>query len=564
MLNTQKIYLGYVDAVAQLIDGTSLPSDALTQIRESISKAELLVPVIGAFSAGKSSLLNKFLQEDILAVGVTPETELATELRYSTDPHLLALRADGRSERIELAESTAIKSRAGEFSYLQLYLDNPNLQQFANLVLVDMPGFGSSLENHNKAIDHYLPRGTHFIVVTSVEEGSITRSMQRQLEELHIWGRSISYVLNKTNLRATEQVAEVADLVEAQIGQSVVCVGHDGHERVTEMLSAIDPEQVFQTLFLERLKDLTQSLFSQIGVALATLNKDQAQSEQARMELEKALHRLEEKRDELISQLRGHQLGRMVERCLNALEQALTSARDELVSAGLSGDRQGIARVASEIIRTTLTRVVTEEMRTLSHEVVTSLADTVAELGDMFGNFSEDPDWLETLTAQCHRGLEKTGEIFDSINNWAESVAEKNQNRKIYYGLTTILAVTTNVVAPLIELAIIFLPHILEYFQKDKKREQFQQKVMYEIIPAIKSKMRGELTAQLGTQMTQMADQINANFSQELDAKKRLIEDMQTNQQSENLEQRKAQLLEIKSRLQQLAGQTLYAEGCAA
>lgn len=94
MLKTQDIYLNYLEAVERLIVETPLPVDELGQLKEDLRHTELLIPVIGAFSAGKSSLINAFIGEDVLGVGLTPETELATELRYSSDPHLLALRPE--------------------------------------------------------------------------------------------------------------------------------------------------------------------------------------------------------------------------------------------------------------------------------------------------------------------------------------------------------------------------------------------------------------------------------------------------------------------------------------
>ena len=168
MLNTQRTYLNYLNAIFPVIADTALQSDELTRLQNDIQHTELLVPVIGAFSAGKSSLLNTFLGETILSVGLTPETELATELRYSSDPHLLAMRLDGSAERMDVTALATLKARAHEFTHLQLYLDNPRLKALPSLVLVDMPGFGSSLSNHNKAIAYYLPRGVPFIVVTHV------------------------------------------------------------------------------------------------------------------------------------------------------------------------------------------------------------------------------------------------------------------------------------------------------------------------------------------------------------------------------------------------------------
>lgn len=132
---------------------------------------------------------------------------------------------------------SSVKSRASEFTHLQLFLDNPQLREFSSLVLVDMPGFGSSLTNHNKAIAYYLPRGAHFIVVTSVEDGNITQSMMRQIDDLQTYECGFTFVLNKINLRSDEQVDDVAAIIEEQIrfsfcnNQPLVRIGHDGYEK---------------------------------------------------------------------------------------------------------------------------------------------------------------------------------------------------------------------------------------------------------------------------------------------------------------------------------------------
>ena len=110
MLKTQSTYLNYLKSILPLIVETSIQPDEVTRLQNDIEHTELLVPVIGAFSAGKSSLLNAFLGENVLGIGLTPETELATELRYSNDPHLLAIRLDGSSERLDVSALAGIKT----------------------------------------------------------------------------------------------------------------------------------------------------------------------------------------------------------------------------------------------------------------------------------------------------------------------------------------------------------------------------------------------------------------------------------------------------------------------
>ena len=90
-------------------------------------ETELVIPVIGAFSAGKSSLLNQLMGKDILPVGIAPETELATELRYSAEPYLLAIKPDGVKERFPIEALNTINRRSSEFSHLRLYFDSEAL-----------------------------------------------------------------------------------------------------------------------------------------------------------------------------------------------------------------------------------------------------------------------------------------------------------------------------------------------------------------------------------------------------------------------------------------------------
>ncbi|GAA7130752.1 hypothetical protein HpBGD38_11210 [Helicobacter pylori] len=51
-------------------------------------------------------------------------------------------------------------------------------------MFVDMPGFDSPISSHTHAILEYLERGAHFVILTSVEEGNLTKRMVRELKNL--------------------------------------------------------------------------------------------------------------------------------------------------------------------------------------------------------------------------------------------------------------------------------------------------------------------------------------------------------------------------------------------
>ena len=49
-------------------------------VQKNLAETRLLVPIIGNFSAGKSTMINTMLGGSLLPTGITPETSLATEI----------------------------------------------------------------------------------------------------------------------------------------------------------------------------------------------------------------------------------------------------------------------------------------------------------------------------------------------------------------------------------------------------------------------------------------------------------------------------------------------------
>ena len=101
MLQTQQTFLDYLDAVQAELGragsegGLQENIQAIERLKQELAAAELIVPVVGAFSAGKSTLINSFLGAGPLPVGITPETALATELRHSTEEYVEVVAENG-------------------------------------------------------------------------------------------------------------------------------------------------------------------------------------------------------------------------------------------------------------------------------------------------------------------------------------------------------------------------------------------------------------------------------------------------------------------------------------
>lgn len=556
MLESQKEFATYLKKMQVLLDDQEFSFDQ--SLLPKVMETELVVPVIGAFSAGKSSLLNALMGSEVLPVGIAPETELATELRYSSEPYLLAIKPNGEQERLAVDDLRSINRRSNEFSHLRLYLDSEALKAIAPLVLVDMPGFGSSLENHNKALSYYLPRGVHFVVLTSIEDGNITQSMLRNLDELKTYNADFTFLLSKCNLRAADQVQEVQAYVDDQLGvyfgehYRSLTLGNRSGEELKRALTALQPDALFSRLFSDILKDQNFEVLAQINLALSMLKKGKAESDQAAHALELALSNLLEQRKEVESDLKERYSGKMLDRSLRGLDNALNESLEELVTLGASKNRNALSNALSDIVRSSLASTIKSEVQDISTNMVDRIAGSLNATSSQMATLDISENWSEELSNKVKFSLERTTEMLSDwsarLSNRAES--EKNNGITLYRSLSTVLAVTTTVVNPLVELAIIFLPEILKMLNGGgNEREQFRQKLLGEVFPNIKAELRGKIPTVIDEQLNAMLKKISDGFEAQISRQKHVVDTIA----QENL-QREVQIGERTAALETLAG----------
>lgn len=183
--------------------------DALAVLAEHF---EIRVPLIGAFSCGKSSLLNALLGENLLATAVTPETAVPAELRFGPQRHLTGCLPDGRS--VPLSAADLRESRLAPLldgGWVAAQLPCPVLATRPQLVLVDLPGWDSGVAAHERVIDDYASRSLAYGVVVSVEEGGLRDSLRRALLELAIAQMPVVLILSKADKRPPEDVEAVVE-----------------------------------------------------------------------------------------------------------------------------------------------------------------------------------------------------------------------------------------------------------------------------------------------------------------------------------------------------------------
>lgn len=176
------------------------------------------VPLVGAFSAGKSSIVNAVIGTSLLSANIDPETAVPAEVRYAPEERLMGCFEDGRSiplTRDEIQNNDLGALKDGGWVLAQLPAEN--LRPIPHITLVDMPGWDSGINAHGRAIDAYSYRSLAYGVVVSAEEGSLRDNIRLALHELAVLEKPVFVVITKADKKPADEVASVARQVEAEI-----------------------------------------------------------------------------------------------------------------------------------------------------------------------------------------------------------------------------------------------------------------------------------------------------------------------------------------------------------
>jgi len=572
MLNIQRQYIDYIMKIELelgklTLDNKFIQSLELAKLSKIVENTELLVPIIGEFSAGKSSLINSFLGKNYLPVKITPETALATELRYSEEEYIDAINNDGTISRFNLNEIDDITNNAHKFKFLKMYINNQNLKTIEPLILVDMPGFESPLDLHNQAIMEYIDRASHYIVLTSVESGTITRSMVRQLTDIQEYNRDFSFFLSKTNLRSRSEAEEVAEILQDQIEEyfdidkQVILIDDNGGESLQKILLSIEPEQLFSNLFIERLRENYYAITDMLNTKISSFGNDKQRNEEVIAELKESFKKIQDERDRLVNEANERYSNANVNKIVEAVGRELSNSLDELTSLVVHSGEEGMSKAISEITRHTLIIQIKDSMNDISSDIVDSFSTNLTKLNSSMSEFSMSDNWLETITNTTKNMLNS---VTSGLNNIVDKREKSGNNDAIYKVITTILATTTEVIAPILELVIIFLPDLLNglflSYQQKKQEEQIRNTIMTQVIPSFKRELRIKLPEIFNKQVQEMIKNIGDQFESIIDEKKQTIEETQQEIDSKNIDiQEQINIYKkVNSNITILSNQVLY------
>jgi len=181
----------------------------LQNIRNQLLSKEVIIPLVGEFSSGKSTLMNALIGKKVLPVDITPTTFVVNEIRFSSPTDQIEiLFKDGRKESLsELIDLNTLNYADAEL--VRVFTTSKTIP--SNIVIVDLPGISSVISRHDSIILEYLPKAHCIFVTVDINQGTITKTLLEFLQQANLINLPIFLVLTKSDLKSQNEIDKITE-----------------------------------------------------------------------------------------------------------------------------------------------------------------------------------------------------------------------------------------------------------------------------------------------------------------------------------------------------------------
>ena len=470
---------------------TKVLAEKISSLIKEIEQYKVFVPLIGPFNAGKSSLLNAYLERKLLPIDQTPTTALAAELHYGEYEKIIVHYLDGKTETLEIDEIEKIDVTNKNVFYLEIHLNDNKLLANGDVVLVDMPGLDSNVENHTKAIQNYINRGSYFILVLN-SKYQLEKSVYSFIDELVKNKRNYSIVLTRkaSLLEKNEEAIKKSLLPYVSSEDKIGFVESKGKWRDIEFFNKTIQyvkdikEDLTKEKFENRVSEIINELKNRFARLLKKDNKTAADIQKEIDELQEELANVEKEVKKQLERFRNKIANEAVENVVEAVKSKLHGNVETLVSAAEMGGTNLQAQIA-DMIRPVLNVEIKREVEKASSKLVKRVKSIYADA------------------------------IEPSVGPVSIAAPETKSINKVLAGAAVIAFIFNPIAGFVLGIASLFSSKN----SKSSKRDEIRLQIVGQVIPQAVSSVRTNARESL----TKIAADIEQQLLKEVDLKKESI-----------------------------------------
>ncbi|WP_352407910.1 dynamin family protein [Acetoanaerobium noterae] len=513
-----------------------LPTDLIELTIKEIENFRVTTPVIGGFSTGKSSMLNAILANNILTTQITPETSVPTEIYYG-DNKVFLYNISG-IEEISIDQFKDRELDANNTKLVKIEYNNDFLREVKDVKIVDMPGFDSGLELHNKAIDKYMPNSLAYIITFSADEPVIKESIANFLKELKLHEVPVYIIITKCDKVTPEELEKCKEFMIINIPKllginnvRIACVKSKKDKDVIEAKEIFyeiqeKSQELFKTSFDIKLKSSVSLIEKYLISRLNNKELSNSELEQKEKELLKCISEI---MDKLEKEKRSFEI--QTRKCIEAIKVKISSdlsaSSSSLETMILNGN--DIKEKVNLIVRNAV-------MTGIKSEIEPKMQRYMKNIGDIIN--------INVLI--------DTEVNLDGLKIATDNMVKDMLVKSIPAIFAAVGIVLGGPIGAIIGGAVaIFIETFFKSKQDKDKREIAKQKVQNEIIPSIVEQAGSCIETEIISYIAQINEEIQAGIENQKQVMQKSLEDIKK-QKLEEEELQKQQFEEINHNLEKV------------
>lgn len=413
-LSKFQLALDKVSEVAPLLIGDA-QAEFKTKSEEFLNAVQesqyIKVPLVGVFSAGKSSLLNIFTQKPgMLPVDTEPETAVAYELYFDFQERVELYRNGNKIDSKPLADIKQLDTKPGDIAKVYCTSEPIKDLQDRGIILVDMPGIGSGIERHDAAIFNYINSGTAFVLIVDAEQGSLRGSTLAFMHELSQYNMFPAVLVSKIDKKPESDVKDIVEYIRYQLTRlgnanpfvSTVCAVNNNLEGLNKYLNALNPAALVSEKLGKKLKLIINAVSEQLKVRVDLRSKDIDNVDEKIKQIETEIANV--KAELPTSNNNADTPEKSTQDIIDNVKAALEAKATDI--AQMIVDREDSETIKSVIVSTVRTEIISS-LKEESEQYSTALGTAVQEAVAGLASIEVDDDFLEGFA-----------DIFETLNNY--------------------------------------------------------------------------------------------------------------------------------------------------
>lgn len=263
--------------------------------RSKQENANIILPLVGEFSSGKTTLINALTDSKKLETATKPTTATIYEVHFGCDScHAKVL--DQKGELHSVQDVAELKNDILADAKVVTVFDTSNRVP-ATTILVDTPGLSSPDQKHKQTLVGFLPKADGIMLVSDINQ-QITRSLVDFIETMKLSRRPIYLILSKSDTKSKTEIEAVKKYISdnCQIPLKQIAVVSASTGELDELYSLLDSIQkdkkdILKKVDSQRVKNIIDVLTNHIDELMNASNSDK--------DLEEAIRRCQYELDKI-------------------------------------------------------------------------------------------------------------------------------------------------------------------------------------------------------------------------------------------------------------------------